>query len=121
MGVARLGRRRLVIALIAVWVCGVALTLVPWLPAIIAGLAIAVACGFMCQACATSYVAITAQQGASSAVGLYASCFYIGGSAGAVAPGFAWNAGGWPAVVATVIVVLGIMALIVATKWKRAV
>jgi predicted MFS family arabinose efflux permease len=117
-GVARLGRRLLVVGLIVIWMGGLLLTLVPWLPAIIAGLAIAVGCGFMSQACATSYVSTTAQQGASSAVGLYATFFYAGGSVGAVVPGFAWTLGGWPATVALVLAVLALMALIVATAWR---
>lgn len=118
-GVARLGRRLLVIGLIAVWIGGLLLTLVPSLPAIVAGLAIAVACGFMCQACSTSYVSTTAGQGASSAVGLYATFFYAGGSVGAVLPGFAWNAAGWPGALAVVIAELCIMALIVAIAWRK--
>ena len=118
-GVARFGRRNLVIGVIAVWIGGILLTTVGWLSAIIAGLAIACACGFMCQACATSYVTTTTQQGSSAAVGLYATFFYAGGSVGAILPGFAWNFGGWPAVVATVIAVLIVMGVIVATAWKH--
>jgi MFS family permease len=52
---------------------------------IIAGLAVCAACGLLCQAVSTSYVITTAKEGRSSAVGLYASIFYIGGSAGGTA------------------------------------
>jgi predicted MFS family arabinose efflux permease len=118
-GVARLGRRLLVVGLITLWVGGLLLTLAPSLPVIIAGLAVATACGFMCQACSTSYVSTTAQQGASSAVGLYVTFYYVGGSVGAALPGLAWNAAGWPGAVATIIAVLCAMALIVATVWEK--
>jgi YNFM family putative membrane transporter len=117
--VARFGRRPFVLGMLMVWVFGIALTLVPSLPAIVAGLAVCAAAGFLCQASSTSYVAITAKQGASSAVGLYVTSFYIGGSVGALAGGAAWTIGGWPAVVGMTIAVLGVMAVIVAAVWPR--
>ena len=115
--VARFGRRRFVLAMLALWLGGMALTLIPWLPAIIFGLALCVVCGFYTQACSTSYVAITAREGASTAVGLYVTAFYIGGSLGALLPGIAWNLGHWPAVVAVVATMLGAMAAIVRLSW----
>jgi predicted MFS family arabinose efflux permease len=118
--VRRFGRRRLVIGLIALWMAGLALTLVPTLPAIIAGLAFSTGCGFMCQAVATGFVTITAKEGRSSAVGLYVTCYYIGGSAGGLLPGFVWDAAGWPGAVAIVIAVLLLMALTVHLSWRGA-
>jgi predicted MFS family arabinose efflux permease len=117
--VARFGRRRFIIAVIAVWACGALLTLVPSLPAIIAGLALAAACGFLCQASSTSLVAITAQQGSSSAVGLYVTAFYLGGSVGATVGGIAWTFAAWPGCVGIVIAMLGVIAVIVATGWNH--
>jgi MFS transporter, YNFM family, putative membrane transport protein len=116
--VARFGRRRLVISLIALWAAGVALTLVPSLAVIIAGLALGVACGFVCQAVATGFVALSAPIGRSSAVGLYATSYYLGGSAGGVLPALAWNAAGWPGCVALVLVVLVLLALVVEVAWR---
>src|SRR3954469_2102246 len=116
--VARFGRRTLVIGTIAVWACGALLMLVPSIWAIIAGLAIAAGCGFIVQATSTATVALTAESGRTSAVGLYASCFYVGGSIGAVLPGLAWNAGGWPACIAMVIAMQIMMAIVIATYWK---
>lgn len=118
--VARFGRRNFIVAVIAVWACGIALTLVPSLIAIIAGLAIAAACGFLCQASSTSLVAITAQQGASSAVGLYVTAFYLGGSVGATAGGIAWTLAAWPGCVSIILAMLVAIAIIVATGWDRA-
>ena len=118
-GVRLFGRRRFVIGAIVVWVGAILLTLVPSLPVIIIGLALAAACGFLCQASSTSYVAIGAKQGVSAAVGLYVTFFYVGGSAGALLPGLVWQSGGWPAAVVMVLAMLAIMGLIVAITWRR--
>lgn len=117
--VARFGRRNFIVGVIAVWACGIVLTLVPSLPVIIAGLAIAAACGFLCQAASTSLVAITAQQGASSAVGLYVTAFYLGGSVGATLGGIAWIWAAWPGCVAIVLAMLAVIAVIVAAGWSN--
>lgn len=116
--VARFGRRHFVLGLLAAWACGIGLTLVPWLPTIIAGLAVCTVCGFFCQASSTSFVTITAKEGISAAVGLYVTSFYLGGSLGGVAAGWAWNVGQWPAVVATIVAMLAVMALTVTTVWR---
>ena len=84
---------------------------------IIAGLAICAGAGLMMQAISTGYVAISAERGASSAVGLYVSFFYVGGSIGAALGGVAWIVGGWPACVAMVLVMLMIMAAVVWLVW----
>ena len=117
--VARFGRRTLIVSTIALWIGGALLTLIPSLWAIIAGLAIAAACGFFTQATSTAYVALTAESGRTSAIGLYATCFYVGGGFGAAVPGLVWNSGGWTAVVAMVIAMLTLMATVVAIFWKR--
>jgi predicted MFS family arabinose efflux permease len=116
--IVRFGRRSFVIAVIFVWIAGVLLTLAPAVAAIIAGLALCAACGQLCQAVSTGYVTATAKQGRSSAVGLYVTCFYIGGSLGAVLPGLTWETGGWPACVAMAVAMLVVMALIVASMWS---
>jgi len=118
--VQRFGRRRFVLTVLAVWGCGLALTLVPSLPMIIGGLAIISATGFLCQSSATSYVATTARDGASTAVGLYVTFFYVGGSVGGALGGAAWSYGGWPAVVAMAAAMLGALAAIVARVWPPA-
>src|SRR4051812_15327128 len=92
--IARFGRRPLVIGAIALSACGALLTLVPSLPAIIAGLAIAACGGFIVQATSTGYVALTAESGRTSAVGLYATSYYIGGGGWAGAPGLSSGRGG---------------------------
>jgi MFS transporter, YNFM family, putative membrane transport protein len=117
--VGRFGRRRFTVRVIALWVVGIGLTLAPSLPLIILGLAIGAACGLICQAISTGYVAITAQVGRSSAVGLYVTSFYGGGSFGAAVGGAAWTLGGWPACVALVVAMLAIIAAVVFFGWAR--
>jgi MFS transporter, YNFM family, putative membrane transport protein len=117
--VARIGRRRLVALSGGLWIAGLLVTLAPQLPAILAGLAACVACGFMCQSCATSYVAVTARQARSSAVGLYVTFYYAGGGAGVVVPGYAWAAAGWPGCVACGIVVIVLMVGVALAYWRE--
>jgi predicted MFS family arabinose efflux permease len=117
--IAMLGRRTFLLAVIAFWACGCLLTLAPSLIAIIAGLTICAGCGMMCQTVATSHVTMIAREGRSSAVGLYVTSFYAGGSMGAFLPGLAWNSGGWPACVLMVIGMLAVMALIAALAYTR--
>lgn len=117
--VARFGRRRFVIRVICVWAVGIALTLFQSLAVIIAGLALCAACGLICQAVSTGYVTITAKAGRSSAVGLYVTSFYIGGSFGAALGGVAWTYGKWPACVAMILAMLAVMVAIVTFLWTR--
>ena len=116
--VGRFGRRHFMVGVIAVWLGGIALTLVPSLPLIVVGLALGAGCGLICQAVSTGYVTITAKAGRSSAVGLYVTSFYLGGSFGAAVGAGAWTLGGWPACVALVAAMLAIMAAIVIFAWS---
>src|SRR5262249_43663244 len=117
---ARLGRRRLILAVIAVWAGGAVLMLIPPLPAIVTGLAICAACGILCQTIATGYVTAIAREGRSSAVGLYVSSFYAGGSVGGLLPGLTWTQGGWPVAIAQVIAMLALMAGIASLAYRGA-
>jgi YNFM family putative membrane transporter len=117
--IARFGRRQLVIGAIALWAAGALLTLIPSLPLIIAGLAVAACGGFIVQATSTGYVALTAESGRTSAIGLYATSYYIGGSVGAVLPGLTWSMGGWSACVAMVLVMQALMATVIAVFWRH--
>jgi predicted MFS family arabinose efflux permease len=117
--IARLGRRRFILAVIAVWVCGALLLLSAPVAAIIVGLTLCAACGMLCQTISTGYVTAIAKEGRSSAVGLYVTSFYVGGSMGALLPGLAWNSGGWPACVAMVVAMLAAMGAIAALAYRR--
>jgi len=117
---ARLGRRRFILAVIAAWMGGAVLMLAPPIPAIIAGLMFCAGCGMLCQTISTGYVTEIAKEGRSSAVGLYVTSFYVGGSMGAFLPGLAWERGGWPAAIAMVMAMLAAMAVIAALAYRDA-
>jgi predicted MFS family arabinose efflux permease len=93
------------------------LTLAPSLALIILGLALAAACGTTFQAMSTSFVAQTAGEGRSAAVGLYTTSFYLGGSVGGVLPGLSWTYAGYPGAVAMVLAILAFMTLMAALYW----
>jgi len=71
------------------------------------------------QAVSTGYVAITAKTGRSSAVGLYVTAFYVGGSSGAALGGVTWAYGEWPACVVMVLAMLVVMTLVVTYLWTK--
>ncbi len=116
--IALFGRRRFVLGIIAVWILGALLMLAPRLSVILAGLTLCAVCGMLCQTVTTGYVTMTAAEGRSSAVGLYGSIYYIGGSAGAFLTGLAWNGAGWSGCIATIVAMQAIMAVIVALAWE---
>ncbi|HEY1363063.1 MAG TPA: MFS transporter [Xanthobacteraceae bacterium] len=118
--ISRLGRRPFTLAVIAVWACGVLLLLAAPVSAIMVGLTLCAGCGMLCQTISTGYVALIAREGRSSAVGLYVTSFYVGGSMGAWLPGLAWQAYGWPACVAMVLGMLAAMGAIATLAYRRA-
>ena len=112
------GRRTLMIGVIAVWLVGLALLLASPLALILIGLSLCAGCGMLCQATSTGYVTASANEGRSSAIGLYVSSFYIGGSVGGVAAGVLWSAAGWWGVVALSAAVVAMMGMIVILVWS---
>jgi predicted MFS family arabinose efflux permease len=112
------GRRRFVLGIIAIWIAGLLMLLASPIVVIVIGLTLCAVCGMLCQAVSTGYVITTAKEGRSSAAGLYASIYYIGGSAGAFLIGYVWNATGWTGCVIAVVAVQFVMAGIVALAWE---
>ncbi len=78
---------------------GLLLTLARPLALIVAGLAIFSSGIFIFQAVGTVQAGVVAGRARSSAAGLYVTFYYIGGSLGAIATGWTWQAGGWSACV----------------------
>ena len=117
--IAWLGRRNFVLCVLGVWACGMLISLIPSVTAIVLSLVIASTCVILTQASSTSFVASTAKTGTSAAVGLYVTSFDIGGTFGGWLPALAYEAGGWPWSLALVIGMLSVMALIVTTSWKQ--
>jgi predicted MFS family arabinose efflux permease len=116
--VMRYGRRTLMIGVISAWLVGLALLLAPPLALVLIGLSVCAGCGMLCQATSTGYVTASAHEGRSSAIGLYVSSFYIGGSVGGLAAGVLWSEAGWWAVVALSATTVAMMGLIVAFVWS---
>jgi YNFM family putative membrane transporter len=55
---------------------------------------------YTAQAVVPAFVNTTAREAKGSASGLYLTAYYLGGTLGSVVPGLAWQAAGWPGVVA---------------------
>lgn len=99
------GHRAALCAGIGLGWCGAGLTLTPWLPGIVAGLALVATGVFISQATASSYIGAVTAQDRGLAVGLYSTCYYLGGSLGGAIPALVWNVGGWTACVGLVMAV----------------
>lgn len=114
----RFGNRTTVLFAMATAVCGMALTLVHALPAVIVGLAITSTCVFVSQASSQSYIGKIVREQRSSAAALYLVAYYVCGGLGAQLPGPAWLAYGWPGVVAVVIAVQVLAGTIAWFGWR---
>jgi predicted MFS family arabinose efflux permease len=112
------GHRATLASSMAMGVTGALLTLAPWLPAIVAGLALVGAGVFAAQATASSYIGAVTHEDRGLAVGLYSTCYYLGGSAGGAVPALFWDAGGWPACVALVLIVQVTTVTIALRSWR---
>lgn len=96
----------------AVGLVGVALTLAPSLVVVLLGLVLASSSAFVNQSAASGYVTEVAGERRSTALGMYLSSYYLGGSAGAIVPGLLWGLGGWPGTVLLLLAVqIGTMFL----------
>jgi YNFM family putative membrane transporter len=96
----RHGFRNTAVVALVFGASGMLLTLTHSLALVIAGLGLFSTGVFISQAAATVQISRVAQGGRSSAAGMYITTYYLGGSFGAVVPGWAFMAGGWPACVA---------------------
>jgi len=112
------GHRATLASSMAMGVTGALLTLAPWLPAIVAGLALVGTGVFVAQATASSYIGAVTHEDRGLAVGLYSTCYYLGGSAGGAIPALFWDAGGWPACVALVLIVQVTTVTIALRSWR---
>lgn len=97
-----LGRRRILIGAIAVSAAGLALTVLPSLPAVIAGLVIFTAGFFAAHAVASGWVPVLALEGRAQASSLYNLGYYAGSSLIGWTGGFFFEAAGWSALAAFV-------------------
>ncbi len=114
----RFGHRMTLAVAIAVSIAGVALTLGGPLWMVVAGLAVCCTGIFSAQASASAFVGTAARQNRGLAIGLYSTFYYLGGSAGASAPGVFYDWGGWPACAAFIAAVQAVTILIALLFWK---
>jgi predicted MFS family arabinose efflux permease len=113
----RWGSRKVGMAAMVLSALGLLLTLRPVLPQIIVGLTL-VSCGvFVVQSLSTVNVPRLAQGARSAAVGLYVTCYYIGGSFGATLPATIWPSAGWPGCVALLLMVQLAATILINTSW----
>ncbi|MEA5097375.1 MAG: MFS transporter [Burkholderiaceae bacterium] len=96
----RIGFRRTLMLAVAMSAGGLLLTLIPYLPAVIAGLALEASGVFACQSASSGHVGEAAHEARSTAAVLYVTFYYLGGVAGSSLPGFFWAQAGWPGCVA---------------------
>jgi predicted MFS family arabinose efflux permease len=116
----RLGHRRALMLAIGGGICGILLTLIQSVPAVMIGLTLTCAGAFIAQSAASSYIGSVTTQGRASAVGLYVTFYYLGGTAGAGLPGRFWAIGGWHACVALIVSVQLLTILLAALFWAPA-
>ncbi len=112
--ILRYGRRATMVMMTAGGIAGLALTLIPNLVAVIAGLGLIAGAMFVQQTLATGFIGVAARRAKSIAVGLYVTCYYIGGSLGGVVPGGLWNAAGWTG---CVLLIVAVQLAMTAAAW----
>ncbi len=117
-GIDAYGHRAVLVSAIGLCATGALMTLVPSLATIAAGLSLFATGVFFAQAASSSHVARHAEQGRGLAIGLYATCYYVGGSVGGALPAVLWDAGGWRACVAFILVVQAAMLAIAWKVWR---
>ncbi|WP_339416457.1 MULTISPECIES: MFS transporter [unclassified Pseudomonas] len=105
---------------VAAWlgVSGSVLTLWSSLWLIVVGLALSCTGVFLAQSAANSFITAHARQNKAGAVGVYLTCYYVGGSFGAFVPGVLWERWGWPGCIALIAVFQLLPLLIVRSGWK---
>ncbi|MGA2938129.1 MAG: MFS transporter [Syntrophobacteraceae bacterium] len=113
-----IGYRRALVGAVGASASGMLLTLIHHVPVVIAGLALQATGVFICQSASSSRVGKVAGAARSSAAGLYVSCYYLGGFAGSILPGFFWKQAGWLGCVAIIIFMQLVTFLIANKLWR---
>jgi predicted MFS family arabinose efflux permease len=107
---ARFGRKRVLLASIAVMIVGVSITLSDNVFAVLAGLIVATAGFFGAHAIASGWTGREATVGKAQASSLYNLFYYGGSSVIGWFGGVAFDMAGWTAVAVTIVVLAGIAA-----------
>ncbi|POR50231.1 putative MFS family arabinose efflux permease [Paraburkholderia eburnea] len=109
---------------LAVWaawlaLAGALLTLAHGLVPILLGLALGSTAVFVEQAAANAFISQTTDAARPTAIGLYLSFYYLGGSLGSVLPVAAWRLWGWSGCVAFVIGAQALAGLLAWRFWRE--
>lgn len=115
----RFGRRWTVQASAVFVVGGLLLTLLPSLTAVLLGLGLMSGGIFAEQVLSLGYVALAARRARSTAVGLYATCYYTGGALGSILPAGIWYEYGWFGCVAMIVLVQWTALVVVSRVWPQ--
>jgi predicted MFS family arabinose efflux permease len=110
----RLGRRAVLAGCVATMAAGVALTMVPWLPAVLVGLVVLTIGFFGAHSIASGWTGARARVGRAQATSLYNLFYYLGSSVVGWLGGVVFTHAGWDAtagVVVALAIVAGIWAL----------
>lgn len=114
----RYGHRKALIAALAACLIGILLTLIPSAAFVIFGLTLFCSGAFVAQATANGHIGIAATHGRGTAVGMYVTSYYLGGSFAATIPGYLWKWGGWTTCVLLVSVVILTAILLAGIFWR---
>jgi len=109
--VVRHGRRRLLSASLLTMAAGVVLTVPPWLPTIIVGLAAVAAGFFAANALVAGWVPTMAPEAGGEASALYTLSTYLGSSVLGWAVGVVFAAWGWVGAAAALVALVALAAL----------
>lgn len=117
--ITRVGLRMGIAGAICCSIVGVLLTLAPSLQVVILGLTLLSSGVFIAQTASQSHLRVAAPAGARvTAAGLYLTCYYLGGTAAGVVPGFFWALGKWPACVAFIVAMQTAALTVAWVGWK---
>ena len=113
-----IGHRRALLGAVGISATGMLLTMVHYLPVVVAGLALEATGVFASQSASSTYVGKAACEGRSGAAGLYVASYYTGGCMGSILPGLFWKQAGWPGCVAIIICMQFLTALTAYKLWQ---
>jgi predicted MFS family arabinose efflux permease len=115
---ARMNRRMLMAVCVGLILTGLALTLASPLWLICLGLLFVCFGVFPQQTLATGFIGVAARGAKSTAVGLYVTTYYVGGSFGGILPAAAWHDTGWLGCAAITAIVQLVMLGFALKSWR---
>lgn len=115
---AEIDRRWLMTGCVGLMLAGLLLTLAAPLYLICLGLLLVCFGVFPQQTLSTGYIGVVARGAKSTAVGLYVTIYYVGGSFGGIVPAAAWRDAGWGGCVAITACVQLAMLAVAWRSWK---